>query len=198
MTKPFSEACEENKLPILSVLAHYLDKPATLLEIGSGTGQHAIFFAGHFPQLQWHCSDQFCYLEGISQWLADYQGSNIRGPHQLDVQQQDWPLPQFDHVFSANTTHIMSWSMVQAMFSGVGKGLSAGGYFILYGPFNYEGRFTSDSNAQFDLFLKQRDPLSGIRDFETLNTLAEQQSMRLIQDHQMPVNNRCLVWQKSA
>jgi len=196
-SKPFSEACEENKHPLLEVLINYLKDQTSVVEIGSGTGQHAVFFAGQFPNLTWHCSDLLEYHSGIKQWIADYPGNNIRNPQVLDVLQPNWPFEQIENVFSANTTHIMSWPMVLALIEGVGKRLIPGGHFILYGPFNYHGKFTSQSNAQFDLFLKNRDPLSGIRDFETLNTLAEQQAMKLVKDYEMPVNNRCLVWKKS-
>lgn len=203
--KPFSDACEENKVPILDVIQDYFRNATTVLEIGSGTGQHAVFFAENMPHLQWHCSDQLIHHPGIKQWLAEYKGPNIAGPHLLDVKQVNWPLANssseyFSGVFSANTTHIMSWPEVELMFAGVSKNLASGddgsGYFCLYGPFNYNGTYSSASNKHFDSYLKARDPQSGIRDLTDLKQLAAQVGMTLVNDHEMPVNNRILVWQK--
>lgn len=195
--KPFSEACEQNKLPILNIISEYFSAAKNILEIGSGTGQHAIFFAGHLPHLQWHCSDMPVHHNGIKQWLAEYPGDNISGPYELDVTRSTWPDNVFDGVFSANTTHIMSWHAVEQMFLGINKVLLTGGAFCLYGPFNYGGCYTSPSNEQFDHYLKARDSLSGIRDFDDLNKLAAQNGFTLIDDHEMPVNNRLLVWKKN-
>ena len=195
--KPFSEACEQNKIPILDVLRRHLTTQNTLLEIGSGTGQHAVFFAEQFPHIQWHASDIALYLPGIKLWMQDYQGDNLHGPHKLDVNQADWPLSQVDAVFSANTTHIMHWPDVQAFFQGVGRIIRSQGNFLLYGPFSYDGKHTSQSNADFDRFLKQRDPGSGIRDLSDLQQLAKENGLKLVEDVAMPVNNRTLVWRKS-
>jgi len=196
--KPFSEACEQNKQPILTIISKYFTNASNILEIGSGTGQHAVFFAEQLAHLNWHCTDQLVYHEGIKQWLADYQGNNLRGPYLLDVTDSTtWPEEKFDGVFSANTAHIMSWPAVICMFNGVGNTLSSKGFFCLYGPFNYNGRYTSASNQQFDNYLKSRDSLSGIRDFDDLNKLANQAGLTLVNDYEMPVNNRTLVWQKS-
>jgi hypothetical protein len=195
--KPYSEACEQNKQPILDVIQPYFANAENILEIGTGTGQHAVFFAEQLPHLQWHCSDMPAYHQGIKQWLADYNGHNISGPYDLDVMQSSWPTKTFDGVFSANTTHIMSWPAVQQMFVGVSKVLKATGFFCLYGPFNYAGHYTSASNEQFDQYLKARDPQSGIRDVDDLKKLAESAGLEFINDHEMPVNNRILVWQKT-
>ena len=194
--KPYSEACEQNKFPILDVLRRYLTSQHNLLEIGSGTGQHAVFFAERFPHIQWHVSDLALYLPGIKLWMQEYEGDNLHGPHVLDVNQPDWPLSQVDTVFSANTTHIMHWPDVQALFEGIGCTLNPQGYFLLYGPFSYDGQHTSRSNADFDRFLKQRDPGSGIRDLSDLQKLAKDNDLELIEDVSMPVNNRTLVWKK--
>ena len=194
--KPFAESCEQNKQPILQVLKHYLGDVETLLEIGSGTGQHAVFFAGQFPHLDWICSDREENHTGINAWLADADAQNLQGPLLLDVEQSQWPVDKVDAVFSANTVHIMGWPSVVKMFEGIGRVLAKRGVFCLYGPFNYNGEFTSDSNARFDLWLKDRDPVSGVRDFEALQQLAEQAGMVLVHDHAMPANNRILAWQK--
>ena len=196
--KPFSEACEQNKRPILAILQQYFANTSNVLEIGSGTGQHAVFFAAQLPHLHWLTSEVAELHPGIGAWLAEAGLSNLAGPVELDVNQPDWPVNEIDAVFSANTAHIMDWASVEKMFAGIGRVLQTEGVFCLYGPFNYEGSYTSDSNARFDLWLKQRDPQSGIRDFEALDLLAQQHGMELLADHAMPVNNRTLVWQKLA
>lgn len=196
--KPYSEACDENKFPILDVLRRYLPEQGHLLEIGSGTGQHAVFFAGHFPRLHWHASDVAMHLAGIRAWTSEYTGNNLHGPYPLDVNQAAWPLDTVNAIFSANTTHIMHWPDVQAMFAGCGRILEAKGLLLLYGPFRYAGKHTSQSNADFDAFLQQRDPGSGIRDVSDLIDLADSAGLELIDDISMPVNNRTLVWQKQA
>ena len=194
--KPFAESSEQNKQPILAVLQRYFQGLESVLEIGSGTGQHAVFFAEQFPSLTWYVSDQAEYLTGIQMWLDEAADKNIEGPLLLDVNQSNWPVKETDAVFSANTVHIMGWPSVENMFAGIGNILKDGGVFCLYGPFNYNGQFTSESNASFDSWLKQRDPVSGVRDFEALQQLAEKAGMVLVDDHEMPANNRLLVWQK--
>ncbi len=196
--KPYSESCEQNCAPILEVLKRELGNKRRLLEIGSGTGQHAVYLAGEFPQLLWQTSEVPAMLPGIHAWLADDTApSNILPPVPLDVCHDPWPDKRYDAVFSANTVHIISWPQVQCLFSGVGEVLEADGVFCLYGPFNYNGQYTSESNARFDRWLKQRDPLSGIRDFEALNELAAGAGLELRKDYEMPANNRILTWLKS-
>jgi cyclopropane fatty-acyl-phospholipid synthase-like methyltransferase len=200
--KPYSEACDENRLPILQVISEYYRDARDILEIGSGTGQHAVFFAEQLPYLHWHCSDLAGHHPGILQWLTEYQGKNISGPYSLDVNQPAWPDENFDGpeifdgIFSANTAHIMSWPEVEKMFVLVSGLLKTDGHFCLYGPFNYNGAYTSASNEQFDSYLKERDPKSGIRDLRDLNPLAKANGLILVFDHEMPVNNRTLVWKK--
>ena len=196
--KPYSESCDQNQDPILEVIQPYFSDLKTVLEIGSGTGQHAVFFAEKMPHLHWQTSDQAQYHEGINAWLNDSALTNIAAPIHLNVDQDDWGIQATDAVFSANTVHIMSWKSAITLFKGVGKLLSSGGYFCLYGPFNYDGQFTSESNARFDVWLKQRDSNSGVRDFEAVNTEAEKAGLKLIMDHTMPANNRILVWQKQS
>jgi SAM-dependent methyltransferase len=196
MHKPFSQSCENNKQPILSVLREAFAAVGEVLEIGSGTGQHAVFFAGAMPWLSAQPSDCAEYLPGIRAWCSDAQLANLRMPVELDVEMPEWPLQRTAAVFSANTVHIMGWPAVEALFAGVGALLQSGGVFCLYGPFNYGGRFTSDSNARFDEWLKARDPRSGVRDFEALERLASAADLVLMADHPMPANNRTLVWRK--
>ncbi|MEJ2344389.1 MAG: DUF938 domain-containing protein [Gammaproteobacteria bacterium] len=193
-TKPYSEACDQNKEPILSVLMQVFDTGGEVLEIGSGTGQHAAYFPRRLPHLVWQPSDVAEYLPGIRCWLDEAALPNVREPVALDVDDDPWPVQRVDGVFSANTAHIMSWPQVERLFAGVGEVLTSGGCFCLYGPFNYHGRYTSDSNARFDTWLKARDPASGIRDLDDLLALAAQTGLQLRDDHPMPVNNRTLVW----
>jgi len=194
--KPYAESCDQNREPILSVIQPLFADLTRVLEIGSGTGQHAVYFAAAMPHLTWHTSDCLEYHDGIRLWLEEAALPNVRVPLHLDVARSVWPALDVEAVFSANTAHIMHWPEVEAMFAGVGRLLAAGGLFVLYGPFNYHGRFTSDSNARFDGWLKQRDPAMGVRDFEALERLADAAGMALMQDFEMPANNRILCWQR--
>ena len=194
--KQFSDSCEQNKQPILEVLREYVSNKNTLLEIGSGTGQHAVFFAEQFSHLSWQTSDLRENHASIRAWIADYANTNVLAPLELDVNQAQLPDTHYDLVYSANTTHIMDWPSVVNLFRIVGHCLKTGGVFCLYGPFNYGGNYTSASNAQFDQWLKMRDPESGIRDFEALEEQAQINGLKLIADHEMPANNHTLVWQK--
>jgi cyclopropane fatty-acyl-phospholipid synthase-like methyltransferase len=164
-----------------------------VLEIGSGTGQHAAYFAPEMPWLTWQASDVQEHLPGIRQWVAEAGAANLRPPIALDVE-QPWPLLSVDAAYSANTCHIMSWPQVERMFGGAAHCLQAGGIFCVYGPFNYGGRHTSESNARFDAMLRARDPQSGLRDFEGIATLALKHGMAKEEDNPMPANNRLLVF----
>ena len=167
-----------------------------MLEIGSGTGQHAVHFAAAMPWLAWQCSDRADNLPGIAAWRDEAALANTPPAIELDVD-GPWPKNGFDAVFTANSLHIMGWPQVEAFFAGVGKVLQEDGLLIVYGPFNYGGEFTSDSNRAFDQWLKDRDPASGIRDFEAVDALARAIGLALVEDNAMPANNRALVWQKT-
>lgn len=196
--KPFSQACQNNRDPILHHLKRLFADCSHILEIGSGTGQHAVHFARALPHLQWHTSDLPEHHEGIQLWLDEYQLDNLHPPIALDVL-APWPaLPDIDGAYTANTAHIMPWEGVQAMFEGVGHCLPAGGIWVLYGPMNYGGSYTSDSNERFDVWLKAQDPARGIRDYEKLLSLGQQVGLEIREDNDMPANNRLLVWQKQA
>ena len=195
--KPYSQACVNNREPILSVIARLFADRKEILEIGSGTGQHAVYFAQHLPHLIWQSSDRTGNHPGIQLWLQEAGLSNTPPPIELDVMQEPWPPITADAVFSANTAHIMSWASVERMLTIIAEDLPNNGLFVLYGPFNYEGTYTSDSNASFDQWLQQRDPLSGIRDFEAVNNLATRLQLTLEKDIEMPANNRILSWRKS-
>ncbi|OBS08447.1 methylase [Acidihalobacter prosperus] len=199
MHKPYSESSDQNREPILAVLIRLFAAPGRVLEIGSGTGQHAVYFSSDLPHLIWQPSDVAENLSGIRAWREEEGGENLLEPLELDVRTQPWPVraAAFDYVYSANTAHIMSWAAVQAFVAGVGRTLVPGGRFALYGPFNYGGRYTSDSNARFDAWLKARDPQSGVRDFEAVQALTSEVGLRLLQDIAMPANNRVLCWERS-
>jgi len=196
--KPFSESCVQNRNPILAVLREWFADRSTVLEIGSGTGQHAVYFGAELPHLVWQTADVAQHHAGIRAWLDDAARPNVLPPLTLDVSQMEWRSGRYDAVFSANTLHIMSWPEVEKFFEGVGKVLEAGGVLAVYGPFNYKGAFTSDSNARFDTWLKARDPASGVRDFEAVDALARAQGLVLQQDVAMPANNRTLVWRRAS
>lgn len=202
MQLPFSQACENNQEPIRQVLSYYLQnahalqqEKATLLEIGSGTGQHGAYITAKHTGLHWFPTDQKENLDGIRAWVQYSGNENFYDPVELDINQPAWPGDPVDFVFSANTAHIMSWPEVERMFAFLPQVLKSGGHFLLYGPFNYNGRFTSDSNAQFNEWLKAQAPHRAIRDFEKVNALAETQGLSFVKDHAMPANNRTLVWQ---
>jgi len=196
--KPYAESCDQNRDPILDVLRPLLASCSTVLEIGSGTGQHAVYFSRHMPHLHWQPSDRGENLPGIHLWREEAGLANLEAPVELDVTRKPWPVIGADAVFSANTVHIMSWPQVEAMIEGIGQLLPDQGLFLLYGPFNYDGQYISDSNRRFDGWLKARDPLSGIRDFTALDVLATQAGMYLQDDIAMPANNRILCWCKSG
>jgi SAM-dependent methyltransferase len=193
---PFSAACERNKDPILEVLRGSLAGSVQVLEIGSGTGQHAVHFARALPHLVWHPTEQLAYLADLSERIRLEGPQNLRVPMLLDVRQAVWPLRSVDAMFTANTLHIMSWAEVVALFGGSGSVLAPGGVLCVYGPFRYAGRYTSDSNREFDRMLQERDPESGIRDLDAVASLAAQYGMRLDADHDLPANNRLVVFAK--
>ncbi|MHB1143479.1 MAG: DUF938 domain-containing protein [Thiobacillus sp.] len=192
--KPFSESCVQNRDPILAVLRTWFADRRRVLEIGSGTGQHAVYFGAELPHLRWQTADVAPHHSGIRAWLDEAALPNVLPPLALDVNQPGWRSGRYDAVFSANTLHIMGWPEVERFFAGVGEVLEPGGVLAVYGPFNTNGAFTSDSNARFDAWLKARDPASGVRDFEAVDALARAQGLILQQDIAMPANNRTLVW----
>lgn len=194
--KPWAEACERNRAPILEVLRGAFAGATEVLEIGSGTGQHAVFFAAALPHLVWQPSDRPEHLAGIAAWRDGAGLPNLRAPLALDVDAADWPVAECDALFSANTLHIMSWASVENFFLGVERVLLPGGVLAVYGPFSYGGRHTAESNARFDAFLRARDPLSGVRDFAEVHTLAHSHGLDFCDDHALPANNRVLIWRR--
>jgi SAM-dependent methyltransferase len=197
MDKPFAPSCERNKAPILRVLEPLYAGVRRVLELGSGTGQHAVHFAAALPHLVWQCSDVSAQLPGMRLWLDEAAWPNLPPPLALDVG-QGLPAGPFDAVFTANTLHIMGWNEVQRLFEGLAAVLPQGGLFTAYGPFNLGGRFTSEGNARFDAELRQADPRRGIRDLEAVDALARAAGLQLLADEAMPANNRCVSWKRAA
>ena len=195
-SKPFSESCERNRDPIFNVLREQFADRKRVLEIGSGTGQHAVYFAQKLPSLMWQTSDRAENIAGIRAWLDEAALPNTPPPIELDVAEGPWPSKKFDAFFSANTLHIMSWPDVEALFATLPTIATADAKLAIYGPFNYEEKFTSDSNAAFDRSLKRRAAHMGIRDIEAVSALAAEGGFALIDDVPMPANNRCVVWQR--
>ena len=193
-----SDAAERNKAPILAIIAAEFARTQRVLEIGSGTGQHALHFAAHLPHISWQPSDTGDYLPTLRERLRSGGTANLREVIELDVRSQPWPIDVVDGIFSANTLHIMSWNAVQDFFRGVGHVLGKPGVLCIYGPFRYGERYTSDSNAKFDEFLRRRDPDSGIRDAHELDGLARRQGLEPAVDYAMPANNQLLVWRRNA
>ncbi len=196
--KPCAESCEQNREPILAVLREVFADRSYILEIGSGTGQHAVYFGARLPHLRWQTADLPIAHAGIRMWLEDAALPNVLPPIALDANRCDWHCGRYDAVFSANTLHIMSWPEVVQCFDGIAEVLEAGGVLAIYGPFNYGGDYTSESNARFDAWLKARDASAGIRDFEAVDALARERGLILRQDIAMPANNRTLVWSRGA
>lgn len=189
---PFSQACENNKAPILAVLQQAFANCSRVLEVGSGTGQHAVHFATHLPHLTWQASEQPHYLAELTERLRRAALPNLPLPVPLDICQDAAPAQRFDALFSANTLHIMSWPVVEQFFSRLNELLSEQATLCIYGPFNYNDRFTSASNQAFDANLKSRDPAMGIRDISAVIAQADAAGFTLKQDHSMPANNRLL------
>ena len=195
--RPWSEACERNKAPIAEVLADYLRPGGRLLEIGSGTGQHAVHIAAAHPGVRWLTSDLPANHTGILAWLAQAALPNVEAPLALDTRDHPWPLgAPVDLLFSANTAHIMGWDGVCGLFQGAGQWLQRGGKMLIYGPFSFGGRHVSESNSRFDAALRARDPAMGVRDMEDLEAQAAQAGLAPHRLHRMPANNFIVVWQR--
>ena len=196
LTIPFSEACERNKDAILDVIRPVLNEAQWVLEVGSGTGQHAIYFAAQYPSLRWQTSDQAVFLAGVAAQIVNADLANVEPPAELDVKQPVWfrDSRKFDVIYTANTFHIMGWSEVQAFFDGLAQVSAPSATLVVYGPFKYGGEFTSSSNESFDQNLRARGTFSGIRSFEDVNELANKAGYELVSDTAMPANNQCLIW----
>ena len=201
MGKSFAPSVERNIQPIRDILAGILTGSGLLLEIGSGTGQHAAYLAKEFPTYQWQPTDLPQHLDSINDWAAESGADNILPAQVLDLghefSQGNWPVEQCDAMVCINTIHIVAWSLVENLFFGAGKTLRSGGVLYVYGPFEYSDRPLEPSNADFNAWLKNRDPQSGIRRFDSINALAKEAGLRLEGDAAMPANNRSIWWRKT-
>ncbi|TRX55263.1 DUF938 domain-containing protein [Thalassomonas sp. M1454] len=192
----YSPSCERNQQVILEHLQPYIPSSAKILEIGSYSGQHAIHFCHNQPDLTWQASDQFQYIQGLEQNFRLANLANLLDPIEINVAvAEHWPKTVFDVIYSANTLHIMSWQHVEKMFENISACIKANTLVCIYGPFKYNAQYTSSSNEQFQQWLLARDPLSGIRDFEAVQLLAEKAGLTLLKDINMPANNQLLIWQ---
>ncbi|NIO42562.1 MAG: DUF938 domain-containing protein [Burkholderiales bacterium] len=196
--KPYSPACDRNREPIAAVILPLFSCIETVLEIGSGTAQHAVYFGGLMPHLRWQTSDLACNHAGMRKWIQEAALPNVLPPLSLNVDDEFWPVSHVDAVFTANTLHIAAWTSVQNMFTGVSRLLDRGGLFCIYGPFRYHGLHTSESNACFDASLRLNDSSSGIRDIDDVLDLARRDLFFLENDYRMPANNRLLVFRKTG
>jgi cyclopropane fatty-acyl-phospholipid synthase-like methyltransferase len=196
--KPFAPSCERNRDPILHILREVFADRKRVLEIGGGTGQHAVHFAEALAHLTWQTSEQAEHLAGIRRWLDEAGLPNTPPPIALDVNQPEWPVMRFDALFTANTLHIMAWPEVEALFAHLPEVMSEDAKLVVYGPFNIDGRYTSESNAAFDTWLHERGDHMGIRDLADVDALASSARLRRIADHALPANNRCVAWQRRS
>ncbi|MFK7829951.1 MAG: DUF938 domain-containing protein [Congregibacter sp.] len=193
---PFSQAAQNNQAPILVQLRRLLANSRRVVELGAGTGQHAVAFASALAPLRWQPSEHPEALPILMLRCANAGLKNLDVPIALDMSQRPWPVQWPDALYTANTLHIVAESLVEALFCACAEQASPGSLLLVYGPFNYAGEFTSESNAHFDLWLKDRDARSGIRDFEWVNELAERAGFALDEDIAMPANNRLVCWHK--
>ncbi|HEY8569144.1 DUF938 domain-containing protein [Microbulbifer sp.] len=190
---PDAPSTGRNREPILEQLQRLLTSSRRVLEVGSGTGQHAVYFAPHLPHLLWQTSERAQNLHEVQAWLASSPADNLPPPLLLDVT-GDWPQLRVDTLFTANTLHIMPASAVEVFFARLPQVLEPGGQLIVYGPMKIAGDYIGPGNADFDVWLKERDPLRGIRDLEWLDQLAEAQGLRRTENNFLPANNQLLVW----
>jgi hypothetical protein len=195
--RPYSAACERNRDPILGVLREFFADRRRVIEIGSGTGQHAAHFAAALPALEWQASDRAGNLAGIRAWLDEAALPNTPAPLELDVAAA-WPAGPWDALFSANTLHIMDWAEVERFFAALPGETTRDAKLAIYGPFNVDGRCTSDSNAAFDASLKARAPHMGLRDVAAVDALARAAGFVHVDDIALPANNRILLWQRGT
>lgn len=196
--KPFSPSCERNQQVILDALKKCL-RPTDkyIFEIGSGTGQHAVFLAEHLPNIDWQTSDVAENHAGITMWLKEARLDNVLPPLEYEIGENKFPDTVVDVAFSANTLHIISETLVEQLIEDLGQSLKPGTRVMFYGPFKYQGEFTSESNADFDLWLKDLDLKRGIRDIETVTASMSAQNFILLKDISMPANNQLLLFTKT-
>lgn len=194
--KQFAPACERNKEPILAVLKDALPARGRVLEIGSGSGQHAAYFAAHLAQLEWQPSDLEENHASIRAWAAEAALPNLAAPLAIDLVKNNWPAIRADAVVCINTIHIVARQGVENLFAGAARVLNANGVLYVYGPYRYATHPLEPSNEDFDRWLKARNAVSGVRDFEAVDALAAAHGLKLVEDRAMPANNRSIWWRK--
>jgi cyclopropane fatty-acyl-phospholipid synthase-like methyltransferase len=192
--KPYSEACLRNQEPIYQILSNWFKKPGTVLEIGCGTGQHAVYMSERLSHLQWQPSDLEEAIEGARLWIEEAGLNNLRSPMMLDLSSDTSDIPRFDYIFTANTVHFVVWKKVENLFNIASRHLNENGLFAIYGPFNFNKAFTSEGNARLDQWLKSFNPQVGIKDLDDIVQLAKTQSFRLEERCDMPANNMMLLF----
>lgn len=192
-------ATDRNRAPILAVLRDALPASGTVLEIASGTGQHAVFFAAALPGITWQPSDpDATHRDSIVAWTTHAQAGNVRPPLAIDVRQEPWGIDHVDAIVCVNMIHIAPWAAAEALFAGAGQRLSAGGVLYLYGPYRRDGAHTAPSNEAFDRQLRVADPQWGVRDMEDVIALGAAHGLTCDTPIPMPANNFSLVFRKTA
>lgn len=197
---PYSAAADRNKEAIGDAMESLFNAATTVLEIGSGSGQHAVYLCRRFSHLQWQATEQSQYLESLQAALSAAALSNIQKAFELQVTAvagSDIAGSNYSLVYSANTAHIMGFDQVPSLFAVAGQCLHADGCFALYGPFSENGQHNSDGNRDFDASLRSQDPGMGIRDIEALEEFASRAGLALTEQISMPANNRILLWRKA-
>lgn len=197
--KPIAEACLRNQSPIADVLETLLCDAKHLLEIASGTGQHAVYVGQRLNHLKWQTSDLPICIDGINQWVQEAKLDNVLSPIALDVCDSAWPVAeQYDAIFAANIVHFVAWEVVESMLAGIQRHLALNGTCIFYGPYNLDGQFTSEGNANLDRWLKNRDAESGIKDIASFIKLAEKHQLSFVNQITMPANNWLLHFERRS
>ena len=192
-------ATARNREPIRAVLERELPAHGTVLEIASGSGEHALHFARAFPDLSWQPSDPSASsLASIAAWRTDDPLPNLRAPIALDVTATTWPIAQADAIVCINMVHIPPWDAALGLFAGAARLLAGAAPLYLYGPYRFAGVFTSESNAEFDHWLRQRDPRWGVRDVDQLSAAAAPHGFALARVAEMPANNHSLVFRRQS
>jgi len=192
----FSDACERNKIPILKVLNEELDS-GIVLEIGSGTGQHSVFFSKEIPSIKWYPSETISNFESLNTFVTNYQNNNLQTPSVIDITQDQWIDFKVDYVFTSNTFHIINNALLTFFFYQSSKVIKANGKLIIYGPFKFDNQFNSPSNQTFDELLKASDSFSGLKNFEEIVNIALKFDFIFSKKYEMPANNNILVFKKS-
>jgi SAM-dependent methyltransferase len=196
--KQHAPATARNRDAIRAVLARELPAHGSVLEIASGSGEHAVYFAAAFPHLTWQPSDPSdAALASITAWRAEAQLANLQAAIALDAAAAGWPIAHADAIVCINMVHISPWQATLGLFAGAARTLARGALLYLYGPYRFDGAFTAESNAEFDRSLRSRDPQWGVRDVGELDAAARPHGLARRDTVVMPANNHSLIFRKS-